>query len=82
MTETRLTDLELAALRAAVDEAILGWAENEGNTGLIQAAKRALAKLEQSDRRGPKRERRAYRCPACKGWHLTSKQAGRNPTNG
>lgn len=35
-------------------------------------AKLALAQLRRLD--GPKHlERRAYRCPKCKGWHLTSK---------
>lgn len=30
----------------------------------------ALAKLR--EKRGGDGERRAYRCPSCKGWHLTS----------
>ena len=27
--------------------------------------------------RNPKQEARAYRCPHCKGWHLTSQPKGR-----
>lgn len=27
--------------------------------------------------RNPKQETRIYRCPACKGWHLTSQPKGR-----
>ena len=37
-------------------------------------AKFALASTQAKDgSRRPKTERRAYRCPTCKGWHLTSK---------
>lgn len=28
------------------------------------------------DRRGDRKPRRAYRCPHCKGWHLTSQERG------
>lgn len=35
------------------------------------AALLALAKIYQQDKAGHT-ERRAYRCPKCKGWHLTS----------
>lgn len=34
----------------------------------------ALADIQRKDSpRRPKTENRAYRCPNCKGWHLTSK---------
>lgn len=36
------------------------------------AAKLALAELDRKDKAGHT-ERRAYRCPQCGGWHLTSK---------
>lgn len=36
-------------------------------------AKLALANIRHTDSsRRPKQEQRAYRCPACHGWHLTS----------
>ncbi len=35
------------------------------------AAKVALAKVQHQDKAGHV-ERRAYQCPVCKGWHLTS----------
>ena len=35
------------------------------------AAKLALARIDPGD--GRRRERRAYRCPHCRGWHLTSR---------
>lgn len=35
------------------------------------SAKLALATLQLKDKAGHT-ERRAYRCPKCKGWHLTS----------
>lgn len=38
------------------------------------AAKLALASIQADDSSArPKTERRAYRCPRCRGWHLTSK---------
>lgn len=37
------------------------------------AALLALAKLEHDDKPGHD-ERRAYRCPKCRGWHLTSQE--------
>lgn len=38
------------------------------------AAKLALAKVRSQDKsHRPKTEQRAYRCPECKGWHLTSR---------
>lgn len=36
------------------------------------AAKLALASLAHKDKQREKTERRAYRCPTCRGWHLTS----------
>jgi len=37
------------------------------------AATLALAKIERQDKTSrPKTEARAYRCPKCHGWHLTS----------
>jgi len=37
------------------------------------AAKLALATIKNQDRASrPKTERRAYSCPECRGWHLTS----------
>jgi uncharacterized protein with PIN domain len=36
-----------------------------------------LALTRTSDERRPKAERRAYRCPYCRGWHLTSQARGR-----
>ena len=39
------------------------------------AAKLAVAKLRNQDKPGHP-ERRAYRCPACRGWHLTSNNRG------
>lgn len=39
------------------------------------AAKLALATIKNQDKAGrPKTERRAYRCPDCGGWHLTSRR--------
>jgi hypothetical protein len=39
------------------------------------AAKLALARIHHNDEpTRPKQEQRAYRCPACKGWHLTSQE--------
>lgn len=35
------------------------------------SAKMALANIGRQDR-DQAREQRAYRCPSCKGWHLTS----------
>ncbi|MFI8962091.1 hypothetical protein ACIGO8_08240 [Streptomyces sp. NPDC053493] len=35
------------------------------------AAKLALARIDTGH--GNRRERRAYRCPHCRGWHLTSR---------
>jgi hypothetical protein len=48
-------------------------AESSCPTGKIRyrdelAARIALAKLQRADRG----QRRAYRCPPCRGWHLTS----------
>jgi hypothetical protein len=41
------------------------------------AAKLALAKLKHTDGSGrAKLEARAYRCPFCRGWHLTSLSHG------
>ena len=38
------------------------------------AAKLALAKIARKDSGArEKNERRAYRCPKCRGWHLTSR---------
>lgn len=38
----------------------------------------AIATIGRKDNPGrPKTERRAYRCPDCRGWHLTSQ--GRKP---
>lgn len=39
------------------------------------AAGLALATLQRQDKDGHT-EQRAYRCPACRGWHLTSKPKG------
>jgi hypothetical protein len=36
------------------------------------AALLALASTARNEQRREKNERRAYRCPKCKGWHLTS----------
>jgi hypothetical protein len=36
------------------------------------SAKLALAAMGRNDQRRPKSEQRAYRCPDCHGWHLTS----------
>jgi hypothetical protein len=42
------------------------------------AAQLALSTIQTKDKTDrDKTERRAYRCPTCKGWHLTSK--GRTP---
>lgn len=39
------------------------------------AAQLALATVARQDKTArPKTERRAYRCPYCKAWHLTSKE--------
>ena len=39
------------------------------------AAKLALARImRRDDASRPKSERRPYRCPACRGWHLTSEE--------
>jgi hypothetical protein len=39
-------------------------------------AKLALMRIQRKDKTmRPKQERRAYRCPDCKGWHLTSQGA-------
>lgn len=39
------------------------------------AAKLALATIQRKDKaRRSKSERRAYRCPLCGGWHLTSRE--------
>lgn len=35
------------------------------------AAKVALSRVERGA--GTRREQRAYRCPCCRGWHLTSR---------
>lgn len=43
------------------------------------AAKLALAKIGNKNRPGSRAESRAYHCPKCKGWHLTS-QSKRGPT--
>lgn len=40
------------------------------------AAKLALAKLGRQDKPGHT-EARAYPCPACRGWHLTSQKRGK-----
>lgn len=37
------------------------------------AAKIALASTFRPDKPARRNEVRAYRCPVCKGWHLTSK---------
>lgn len=37
-------------------------------------AKFALARIDDADPK--RREKRAYRCPSCRGWHLTSKPKG------
>lgn len=38
------------------------------------AALLALANVQHADKtHRPKIEKRAYRCPTCKGWHLTSR---------
>jgi hypothetical protein len=37
------------------------------------AAKLALLSTQRNQQRRSKDERRAYRCPDCRGWHLTSK---------
>lgn len=41
------------------------------------SAKLALADIQRrgKDSQRPKDERRAYRCPRCRGWHLTSRSA-------
>lgn len=45
------------------------------------AALLALAKIRAADSsRRPKTEQRAYRCPDCGGWHLTSKATRRYTT--
>jgi len=36
------------------------------------AAKLALLKTARKDQRRQKTEKRAYHCPKCRGWHLTS----------
>ena len=39
------------------------------------AAKVALARAQRKDgSKRPKTEKRAYKCPKCRGWHLTSKE--------
>jgi hypothetical protein len=39
------------------------------------AAKLALARTAHKDgSHRPKAERRVYRCPSCRGWHLTSQE--------
>ena len=41
------------------------------------AAKLALASAQRKDgSHRAKTEKRAYRCPKCRGWHLTAKPAG------
>lgn len=37
------------------------------------AALLALASTGRADQRRDKNEKRAYRCPRCNGWHLTSR---------
>jgi len=40
------------------------------------AAELELAKIQRKDKPNrPKTEKRAYPCPNCKGWHLTSQEA-------
>lgn len=47
------------------------------------AAELALAKVRHTDRGSrPKLERRAYRCPRCRGWHLTTPRRARLATSG
>lgn len=37
-------------------------------------ARLALAKTQSARAKGDRFETRVYRCPACRGWHLTSKK--------
>jgi hypothetical protein len=47
------------------------------------AALLALASVQRKDgSRRPKTEQRAYRCPDCHGWHLTSRPDTSTPTRG
>lgn len=43
------------------------------------AAKLALAHIQTNDARRPKAPVRAYACPGCAGWHLTSWPTGNQP---
>lgn len=40
------------------------------------AAELALVSTGKNDQRRAKNEHRSYRCPDCKGWHLTSRNGG------
>ena len=56
------------------------WRTGHGQRRSRIDALLALASTGRNGQRRPKEEKRAYRCPECKGWHLTSQPRPRkNP---